>query len=82
MSGEHEVDRRPVYQIRVRGELGKRWSDWFDDLSVAVEGEHSPVTTLTGRVDQAALRGVLNVIWDLGLTLISVTPQDAAVDEE
>jgi len=34
----------------------------------------SPVTTLTGAVvDQAALRGTLEKIWNLSLTLISVT---------
>jgi hypothetical protein len=38
----------------------------------AVDG--SPVTVLNGSVlDQAALRGLLTQIWDLNLTLISVT---------
>ena len=32
------------------------------------------ITTLTGPVaDQAALRGILTKVWDLNLTLISVT---------
>ncbi len=34
-----------------------------------------PITVLTGPVvDQAALRGILNRLWDLNLTVISVNP--------
>lgn len=68
-----------VYQIKVRGQLDDRWSDWFSGLTVAVEdaGVQPPVTTLTGSIDQATLRGVLNRIWDLNLTLISVVPAEA-----
>jgi len=34
----------------------------------------SPITVLTSPVvDQAALRGLLTKIWDLNLTLVSVT---------
>lgn len=64
------------YQIRVQGCIGGRWIHWFEGMTVTFEGEghDSPITTLTGVVaDQAALRGILNRIWDLNLTLISVT---------
>ena len=33
----------------------------------------APVTTLSGTFDQAALRGLLSKIWDLNLTVLSVT---------
>jgi hypothetical protein len=70
-----EPGRRPtLYEIRVRGKLGSHWSDWCGGLSFASEEEDgSLVTTMTGMVaDQAALRGILAKLWDLGLTLLSV----------
>jgi hypothetical protein len=45
-------------------------------MTVAFEraSDGSPITTLAGPIaDQATLRGVLNRIWDLNLTLLSVT---------
>ena len=65
-----------AYRIQVGGWVGERWMHWFDEMTVTFDraSDHSPVTTLTGvSVDQAALRGVLNKIWDLNLTLLSVT---------
>ena len=68
---EPGLDQAAVYQIQVRGKLDKSWSDWFNGLTITLE---SGITTLTGPVaDQAALRGILSRIWDLNLTLISVT---------
>lgn len=59
------------YEILVQGKLDARWSDWFDGLSV-VETEDGD-TLLKGEVtDQAALRGILEKIWNLNLALISV----------
>ena len=71
-----KVGERAVYQIKVEGTLDERWSDWFSGLTIVAGGEDKdpPVTTLTGWMDQAALRGVLNKVWDLNLTLVSVVP--------
>jgi hypothetical protein len=66
---------RPVtYQIKVPGEIGESWSDWAGGMTITVEsgGHGSPVTTLTGTVDQAALQGLLRRLYSLGLPLISV----------
>jgi len=60
------------YRIQVQGQLDESWSQWFDGLTIAFEDD---VTTLTGPLtDQAALRGVLDRIWDLNLAVISVNP--------
>jgi len=70
------VTESGTYQIRVLGWIGRRWEQWFDGLSVAVEqtGDGRRVTVLTGAVvDQAALRGLLCKAWDLNLVLLSVT---------
>ena len=64
------------YEIRLRGQLDQRWSDWFDGLTVTSQSDGT--TTLTGPVlDQAALHGLLRRICDLGVTLISlnITPE-------
>ena len=74
MAQTHQ-EPRPVYEIRVRGELDRGWEDWFNGLSVTLgyTGEQRLTTTLVGPVaDQAALRGMLCKLWDLNLTLISV----------
>ena len=69
---QHRVPDGPMtYQIQVQGRLDEGWSDWFSGMTVMFE---SGVTTLTGAVaDQSALRGILTKIWDLNLTLISIT---------
>ncbi len=69
------MTEQSTYQIRVQGWIGKRWSSHFEGMTITPEdtGDTTPVTTFTGTVpDQAALRGILNHIWDLNLTLISV----------
>ncbi|MGD9048872.1 MAG: hypothetical protein PVF77_12530 [Anaerolineae bacterium] len=67
------------YQIQIQGQIGPRWLNWFDDLASTVDtsDDGATITTLTGPVvDQAGLRGILNRIWDLNLTLLSVTRTD------
>ncbi len=62
-----------IYQIRVPGLLDERWSEWADQMTIAVEhrGEELPITCLTGTLDQAALHGLLRRLYSLGLPLIS-----------
>ena len=63
-------DDQGFYRIKVKGILDEQWSDWFNRMTVTTE---SDITTLTGAVvDQAALRGILDKVWDLNLILISV----------
>ncbi len=74
-----------VYRIAVGGHVEPHWSQWFDGLAVETDrdADGGPVTTLTGPVaDQPALRGILNRLWDLNLTLISVTRLDGVVADE
>ena len=60
------------YAIQIAGELDEQWSGWFGDMHVAVEDRQRKVTILSGCVDQAALRGILNKLWDLNLALLAV----------
>ena len=69
------------YQIRVQGQLDESWSDYCGGLAIRVERERgeSPVTVLAGQVlDQAALFGVLNYLYDNRLPLLSVEWVEAA----
>jgi hypothetical protein len=61
-----------VYQIRIKGHLGRQWGDWFGGLSITLE--ENGETLLTGPViDQAALHGLLKKVRDLGMPLLAVT---------
>lgn len=64
-----------VYQIRISGELDAGWADWFEGLTITLDGGD---TLITGPVvDQAALHGVLKKLRDLGLSLVSISPARA-----
>jgi hypothetical protein len=61
-----------VYQIRLKGHLGRQWAAWFEGLTITLEENGD--TLLTGPVvDQAALHGLLRKVRDLGLPLLAVT---------
>ncbi|MGD9100942.1 MAG: hypothetical protein PVF45_10720 [Anaerolineae bacterium] len=71
MTDGHEFDKLGTYEIRVKGTLDEKWSDWFDGFSITPQADGE--TLLTGPVaDQAALHGLLGNIRDLGLPLLSV----------
>ena len=59
-----------LYEIRIEGHLSASWTVRFEGLSIRHEPEGE--TVLSGRLDQAALHGVLMRIRDLGVKLISV----------
>ena len=61
-----------VYEIRIKGHLDGRWSEWFDGLAIANVEDGDAV--LSGDiVDQSALHGALAKVRDLGLPLMAVS---------
>jgi hypothetical protein len=64
-----------TYRIRIKGRLDEHWSDRLGGMTITTSkvGDQKPVTTLAGPLlDQAALLGVLNALYDLHLPLFSV----------
>ena len=76
MSNGREYDKQALYDIRVKGRIQKKWSDyWFEGFMVTLQTDE--VTLLTGQVaDQAALHSLLAKIRDLGIPLLSVLRLD------
>jgi len=72
----HADSSRPMaYQIRITGQLDARWADWFEGLTITLDGGD---TLITGPVvDQAALHGLLKRVRDLGMPLVSVSPVES-----
>jgi hypothetical protein len=65
-----------IYQIKVKGELDKSWSEWLDNIQISCEDQQdgTVITILTVDVtDQSTLFGILDRIRDLNILLISVT---------
>jgi hypothetical protein len=66
-----ENEKATNYQIKIEGQLGPQWSDWFEGLSIVQEEDGT--TLLAGPVaDQSALHGLLKKVRDLGMPLVSV----------
>jgi hypothetical protein len=65
-----------IYEIKIKGHLNSKWTEWFYDLTVTHESDGS--TTLYGPLpDQTVLHSVLDRIRDMNLRLISVTEVEA-----
>lgn len=76
----HQI-RQTVYIITIKGHLKDKWAEWLDGMVVKIESRsRENITAITVRIpDQAALRGILNKLWDLNLTLLSVKWMDVSI---
>jgi hypothetical protein len=71
---ERSTTRQSRYRVVVRGRLGERLADAFEQLDVGSSGGE---TSITGTfADQAQLHGLLDRLCDLGIQLVSVNPVD------
>lgn len=67
-----KYDKPGLYEIRLNGHLGARWTAWFEGMTITLE--ENGETLVSGPVaDQAALHGLLKKVRDLGMPLLSVT---------
>lgn len=63
-----------LYEIRVGGALGETWCELMENMSLTViSGDSQPVTVIRVVVsDQAALAGLLDALFQLNTTVLSV----------
>ncbi len=74
MNAKTTLEQTYAYRIRVRGNLGDNWADYFYGMDICrfVNGSALPVTELTGSLSgQAALFDVLQKLYNLGFGLLS-----------
>jgi hypothetical protein len=73
------------FHHHVKGEIHPSWSDWLNGMEIASRGEPdgAQITILTGKIkDQAALRGLLNRLWDLNFRLIALEQIDPPAGDQ
>ena len=69
------LDTSAIYKIRVLGKIAPEWSARLEGLTIRVakSADADPVTILEGElIDQAALAGVLNSLYNMHLPVLSV----------
>jgi len=80
------MTHRGVYQIRVQGQISKRWAHWFEEMTIQTNEGVDATSVLVGPVaDQAALLGLLQKLYTLGMPLLSVRriePGDSEGEDE
>jgi hypothetical protein len=65
------IDDAAIYHIRVQGQLDESWADWLGGLTITLQPDGT--TLLSGSIiDQAALHGILDRLYGLNLTILSV----------
>lgn len=64
-----------IYQICLEGYLKPNWSEWLQ--SYQVKHKRNGITILTGQiVDQSALQGLLDYLFGMGITILSLKRLD------
>jgi hypothetical protein len=69
------VFEQAMYRICILGTLDKKWSDYYGGMTIenVSDPERCAMTWLTGRlIDQSALVGVLNALYDIGCPILMV----------
>ena len=66
-----------MYQIAVKENLASDWAEYLGGLAITTDNEaKKTTTTLSGEIiDQAELMGVLNNLYGLGFSILSVEYQ-------
>jgi hypothetical protein len=59
------------YHILVKETLDQHFADWYGDLSILPQ-QNGETLLIGSFVDQPALRGFLERLWDLNITVITI----------
>jgi hypothetical protein len=68
---QYESLRKNTYQIRVKEIIDHNFADWLDNLTL-IPQENGETLLIGSFTDQSALRGFLDQLWNLNITVISV----------
>ncbi len=68
---ENHLEQSATYQIRVKETLDRTFTSWLDDITV-VPQENGETLLESAFPDQPALRGFLDQLWNLNITVISI----------
>ncbi len=67
---QKKLNQGNIYRIRLEESLDRSFADWLGEITIIPQ--ENGETLLVGQfADQAALRGLLNQLWNLNFTLIS-----------
>jgi hypothetical protein len=64
-NAQPDPDQVRDYQIRVKGQLGPEWMDWFGGFTISLDDSGETLISGPG-LDQAALYGLLKKMRDRG----------------
>jgi len=79
MDSSNKLTEQPAYyEFRIKERLSPQLAAWFEEMSLDVTDKAAqPYTVIRGPIrDQSALYGLIGRIRDLGLTLLSVCPDE------
>jgi hypothetical protein len=80
MDDDYKKSSPIICEIKIKGRLEDRWTEWFEGLTFTHESDGT--TTLSGPLpDQAALHSILLKIRDMNLTLFSVTQIESSPED-
>lgn len=65
------VQQPNTYHILVRETLDPHFAEWFGDLSILPQ-ENGETLLIGSFTDQPALRGFLEQLWNLNITVITI----------
>jgi hypothetical protein len=66
-----KANMESTYRIKIQGLIGSSFADWFGKITVIPQENNE--TLLIGQfADQAALRGMLDQLWNLNFTVLSM----------
>lgn len=67
----YESQQPDLYRIRVKETFDRHFCDWLGDATIITQ-ENGETILISSFTDQPALRGFLDQLWNLNITIISV----------
>ena len=65
-----------IYKLTVQGHLKQKWADWLGAMVIQNDPDEAHTAIIVRVPDQAALRGIMNRLWDLNLTILNMGIKD------